>query len=174
MNYQFLHELRKRSVILKSKLAKITPNTFLDYAIKKSLKELQRSETKKEIKALFDEAGGWGRGLILDIVGVGTYHLDCNSEMVFRWLKDKPLVPFPKKTKDAEERAEIQRTGRFVNCKLILSYEVFLLMLAKELRPTNASKKGLAEIKDYDGSGSLYHGTVLMKFFENLQRGVGL
>lgn len=174
MDYQFLHKLKERSVILKSKVAKIAPNTFLDFAIKKSLKQLQKSETKKEIKELFDEAGGWGRGLILNITNVGQYHLNCNGSMTFYWLKDKPLVPFPKETKDAEERAEIQKTGIFANCELILPYEIFLLMLGKELGPTNASKKGLAKVKDYDGAGSLYHATVLLKFFESLRQGVDL
>ncbi len=159
---------------MKSKIAEISPNTFLDYAIKKSLKELQKSKTKKEIKEIFDEAGGWGRGLILNVTDVGQYHLNCNGGMEFYWMKDKPLIPFPKQTKDAEERAEIQKTGNYANCELILPYEVFLLMLAKELGAMNASKKGLATVKDYDGLGSLYHGAVLMKFFENLRSGVGL
>lgn len=162
------------SQILKSKLAKIAPNKFLDFAIKKSLKQLQKAQTKAEIKTLFDEAGGWGRGLILNITDVGQYHLNCNGNMTFYWLKDKPLVPFPKKVEDVEERTEIQKTGSFANCELILPYNVFLMMLGKEIGPMNATKKRLAIVEDYDGSGSLYHGTVLMKFFESLRSGVGL
>ena len=162
------------SQILKSKLAKIAPNKFLDYAIKKSLKQLQTPETKKEIKEIFDEDGGWGRGLILNVTDVGQYHLNCNGGMEFYWMKDNPLVPFPEPTKDVEERGRIQKTGNFANCELILPYKIFLMMVGKEIGPMGAAKKGLAEVKDYDGSGSLFHATVLLKFFDSLRSGVGL
>jgi len=164
-----------KSVILNSPLAKIPPKRFLNFAIRKSLKKLEEpSKTKEEIKELFDEAGGWGRGLVLNINDVGTYHFSCNGNMEFYWLKDSPLVPFPKQTKDVEERGEIQKTGDYANCELILPYKVFLMMVGKELGPMNAAKKGLATVEDYDGSGSLFHATVLMKFFENLRSSVGL
>lgn len=162
------------SQILKSALAKIAPNKFLDYAIKKSLKQLEKAETKAEIKELFDEAGGWGRGLILNVQDVNDYHLNCNGSMTFYWLKDKPLVPFPKNTKDIEERVRIQKTGNFANCELVLPYTIFLMLLAKEIGAMGASKKGLCKVIDYDGSGTLFHSTVLLKFFENLRSGVGL
>lgn len=164
-----------KSVILNSPLAKIPPKKFLNFAIRRSLKKLEEpSETKKQIRDLFDEAGGWGRGLILNVIDVGSYHFSCDGNMEFYWLKSNALVPFPKSTKDPEERAEIQKTGKFANCELILPYKIFLMMVGKEIGPMNAAKKGLATVNDYDGSGSLFHATVLMKFFENLRASVGL
>lgn len=163
-----------KSQILQSKLAKISPNKFLDFAIKKSLKQLEKAETKAEIKELFDEAGGWGRGLIINIKDVGEYHLNCNGSMTFYWLKNTPLTPFPRKVKDAEERVRIQKTGNFANCELVLPYTIFLMLLAKEIGPMGAVKKNLAKVIDYDGAGSLFHGTILLKFFDSLRSGVGL